>query len=61
VDFLEVFDLVAAALIDRDDFSRVAYETLEDGVRLGNLRYREMFFSPTAHYPHGGTPRSSTG
>ncbi len=28
---------------------RVAYESLEDGVSLGNLKYREMFFNPTLH------------
>jgi adenosine deaminase len=52
-DFLKVFDLVALSIVDRDDFARVAYETLEDGVRLGNLKYREMFFNPTSHTLHG--------
>jgi adenosine deaminase len=31
----------------------VAYESLEDGVKLGNLKYREMFFNPTLHTPRG--------
>ena len=38
-----------------DDFARVAYEALEQGVRTGNLRYREMFFNPDYHYPQGAT------
>jgi len=48
-EFLETFRLVNSTLIDRDDFARVAFESLEDGVRLGNLKYREMFFNPTLH------------
>jgi adenosine deaminase len=40
-------------VIERDDFARVAYESLEDGVRLGNLKYREMFFNPTLHTTRG--------
>ena len=40
-------------MIERDDFARVAYESLEDGVRLGNLKYREMFFNPTLHTTRG--------
>ena len=48
-EFLEIFRLVNSTVIDRDDFARVAYESLEDGVRLGNLKYREMFFNPTLH------------
>ena len=38
-----------STVIDRDDFARIAYESLEDGVKLGNLKYREMFFNPTLH------------
>jgi adenosine deaminase len=48
-EFLEIFRLVNSTVIDRDDFARVAYESLEDGVELGNLKYREMFFNPTLH------------
>jgi adenosine deaminase len=51
--FLEIFRLVNSTVIDRDDFARVAYETLEDGVTLGNLKYREMFFNPTLHTTRG--------
>jgi adenosine deaminase len=55
VDFLRVYDAVSHAIVDRDDFARVAYESLEDGVELGSLRYREMFFNPTTHYQDGVT------
>jgi adenosine deaminase len=48
-EFLQIFRLVNSTVIDRDDFARVAYESLEDGVKLGNLKYREMFFNPTLH------------
>jgi adenosine deaminase len=47
--FLTVLDAAAAVLLTPADFSRVVYESLEDGVRTGNLRYREMFFNPTTH------------
>jgi len=52
-EFLEIFRLVNSTVIDQGDFARVAYESLEDGVRLGNLKYREMFFNPTLHTPRG--------
>jgi adenosine deaminase len=52
-EFLEIFRLVNSTVIDREDFARVAYESLEDGVKLGNLKYREMFFNPTLHTPRG--------
>jgi adenosine deaminase len=48
-EFLEIFRLVNSTVIDREDFARIAYESLEDGVKLGNLKYREMFFNPTLH------------
>ena len=44
---------MSSTLIDREDFARVSYETLEDGVKLGNLKYREMFFNPTLHTRRG--------
>jgi adenosine deaminase len=52
-EFLEIFRLVNSTVIELEDFARVAYESLEDGVKLGNLRYREMFFNPTLHTPRG--------
>lgn len=53
VDFLKVYVAVSQSIVTRDEFARVAYEALEDGVTLGNLKYREMFFNPTNHYPFG--------
>jgi len=52
-EFLKIFQMVSSTLTERDDFARVAYETLEDGVILGNLKYREMFFNPTLHTRRG--------
>lgn len=51
--FLDIFGLVASTLIDAEDFERVAFESLQDGQRLGNLKYREMFFNPTLHTRRG--------
>lgn len=52
-EFLEIFRLVNSTVIEREDFARIAYESLEDGARLGNLKYREMFFNPTLHTTRG--------
>lgn len=52
-EFLDIFRFVNSTVIDREDFARIAYESLEDGAVLGNLKYREMFFNPTLHTPRG--------
>ncbi len=52
-DFLRTFDLVSSCVRKGDDFARVVYESLEDGVCKGNLRYREMFFNPSVHLRAG--------
>lgn len=52
-EFLEIYKTVNSTVRNREDFARMAYETLEDGVRLGNLKYREMFFNPTLHTARG--------
>jgi len=52
-EFLKIFAMVSSTLIDREDFARAAYESIEDGVTLGNLKYREMFFNPTLHTKRG--------
>ncbi|MDQ1508602.1 MAG: hypothetical protein QOG50_446 [Actinomycetota bacterium] len=52
-EFLEIFRFVNSTVITHDDFARIAYESLEDGVKLGNLKYREMYFNPTLHTPRG--------
>ena len=43
--FLAIYEVICASLRTADDFRRITYEALEDGVRAG-VRYREMFFSP---------------
>jgi adenosine deaminase len=43
--FLSIYDVICASLRTADDFRRITYEALEDGVAAG-VRYREMFFSP---------------
>ena len=48
-EFLVIFGMVSSTSSTRTNFARVAYEAMEDGHRLGNLRYREMFFNPTLH------------
>ena len=52
-EFLVIFGQVSSTLIDREDFARTAFESIEDGVKLGNLVYREMFFNPTLHTKRG--------
>jgi adenosine deaminase len=52
-EFLQIFRLVNSTVITQGDFARVAYESLQDGVQLGNLKYREMFFNPTLHTTRG--------
>ena len=52
-EFLKIFAMVSSTLIDQEDFARAAYESIEDGVQLGNLKYREMFFNPTLHTKRG--------
>ena len=45
--------MASSTLRDQEDFARTAYESIEDGVKLGNLKYREMFFNPTLHTRRG--------
>lgn len=52
-EFLKIFGMVSSTLIDQEDFARASYESIEDGVKLGNLKYREMFFNPTLHTRRG--------
>jgi adenosine deaminase len=52
-DFLEVLNLAAKALIDEDDFARMAYEALEDGFRSSNMLHAEFLFNPQYCYPQG--------
>lgn len=50
--FLDVFWLVQALIGDREDWARVAYESVVDAAPHG-LRYREMFFTPARHLAAG--------
>jgi adenosine deaminase len=50
--FLAVFWLVQGVLATREDWARVAYESLVDAAAHG-LRYREMFFTPARHLADG--------
>ncbi|SDG78775.1 adenosine deaminase family protein [Pseudonocardia oroxyli] len=43
VDFLTVFEAAQPVFADKGVFERVAYESVEDAVAAGNLRYREYF------------------
>src|SRR5205807_3908573 len=52
-EFLKIFAMVSSTLRDREDFARASFESIEDGVKLGNLKYREMFFNPTLHTRRG--------
>jgi adenosine deaminase len=52
-EFLKIFAMVSSTLRDQEDFARAAHESIEDGVNLGNLKYREMFFNPTLHTGRG--------
>jgi adenosine deaminase len=50
--FIDILRLSATVMRDQEDFARVAYEALEDGVRLGNLRHAELMFNPQYFYPN---------
>ena len=50
--FLEIFGVVCSSLVSKDDFHRLAYESLEDAA-AGGVRYRETFFSPGFHIDRG--------
>lgn len=50
--FLEIFWLVQSLIADREDWARVAYESVIDAAPHG-LRYRELFFTPARHLEMG--------
>ena len=50
--FLKIFWFVQEMLADRDDWSRIAYESVIDAAPHG-LRYRETFFTPARHLEMG--------
>lgn len=49
LEFLDLYYLVCRSMRDASDFERAVYDSLAHGVATSNLRYREMFFSPTNH------------
>ncbi len=51
-DFLVVYGLISASIIDAADFERITYECLQRCADSG-VRYTEMFFSPESHLTHG--------
>ena len=51
-EFLSVFWLVQSMLIDREAWSRLAYESIVDGAAHG-LVHRETFFTPARHLVAG--------
>jgi len=50
--FLEIFWLVQSTLGSREDWARLAYESILDGAAHG-LAYRETFFTPARHLAAG--------
>ena len=50
--FLEIFWLVQSTLGSREDWARLAYESIVDGAAHG-LFYRETFFTPARHLDMG--------
>jgi adenosine deaminase len=50
--FLDIFWLVQSTLVDRGDWTRLAYEGIVDGAAHG-LVYRETFFTPARHLAAG--------
>jgi adenosine deaminase len=54
--FLQVFWLVQELIGDREDWARVAYESIVDAAPHG-LRHREMFFTPARHLAAGQSLR----
>lgn len=51
-EFLSVFWLVQSTLVDREAWSRLAYESIVDGAGHG-LVHRETFFTPARHLVAG--------
>ncbi|HYH27715.1 MAG TPA: adenosine deaminase, partial [Actinomycetota bacterium] len=50
--FLQVFWLVQSCLGSRDDWARLAHESVQDAARCG-IVYRESFFTPARHLADG--------
>ncbi|MFJ6900707.1 adenosine deaminase [Streptomyces hokutonensis] len=48
-DFLELYGTICSVLRTRADFERAIYAALERQSKTGNVRYTELFFSPSDH------------
>jgi adenosine deaminase len=48
-DFLDLYHHICLSLQGQDDFSQAGYEALGRQAKTGNVRYTEMFFSPSDH------------
>ena len=51
-DFLDVFWLVQSALVTREDWTQLAYESVIDAAAHGRV-YAEVFFTPARHLSGG--------
>jgi adenosine deaminase len=51
-EFLSVFWVVQSCLVTRDDWARLAYESVVDGAAHGRV-YAETFFTPARHLAGG--------
>lgn len=49
---LRVYELICSCLREREDFARVTYEALEDGLTESGVVYQELAISPTVHLRH---------
>ena len=52
-EFLDILRLCALSLRRAEDFSRAAYECIEDLHRHGGVRHAEIFFNPHYFTPNG--------
>ncbi len=59
-EFLHMYDNTALGVLDREDFTRICYETLAEAAEH-NVRYREMFFNPTTHMAAGASYETCVG
>ena len=50
---LRIYELICDSLQTRDDFARVVYEALEDGLHDSGVIYSELAFSPSVHMRAG--------
>ncbi len=49
---LRIYELICSCLREAEDFARVTYEALEDGLAESGTVYQELAISPTVHLSH---------